>query len=67
MTIQEFDNTAFRAGMEVVIHSRLLGTIQREIATVDFDQALIGVRREYDDDDEQFVWYRCENCDIVVP
>ncbi len=67
MTIQEFDNTAFHAGMEVIIHSRRLGTIQREIATVDFDQALIGVRREYDDDDEQFDWYRCENCDIVVP
>lgn len=67
MTIEEFNNTAFHAGMEVVIHSRLLGTIQRMVATVDFDQALIGVCIESDDDDEQLVWYRCENCEIVVP
>ncbi len=63
MTIEEFNNTKFYAGMEVVIHSKLYGSIQRPIASVNFDQALIGI--ETDNDDEQLDWFRCENCDIV--
>lgn len=63
MTIEEFNNTAWHAGMEAVIHSEAYGTIQRPIASVNFDQALIGI--ENDTDDEQLDWFRCENCDII--
>ncbi len=63
MTIEEFNDTEWHAGMEVIVHSGQYGSIQRPIASVKFDQALIGI--ETDDDDDQLDWFRCENCDIA--
>lgn len=64
MTIEEFNNTKWHYGMEAVIHSKMYGTIQRPIARVNFDQALIGIATD-DDEDLQLDWFRCENCDII--
>lgn len=64
MTIEEFNNTKWGAGMEAVIHSKAYGTIRRPIVSVDFDQALIGFATD-DEDDEQLQWIRCENCEII--
>lgn len=64
MTIEEFNKTKWHAKMEVVIHSHAYGTFQHPIVSVDFDQALIGIATD-DEDDEQLQWFRCENCDLV--
>jgi len=66
MTIEEFNNMRFCAGMKALVHSKMIGDFEADIATVDFDQALIGIRIG-DDEDDQFSWYRCENCDLVEP
>lgn len=63
MTIEEFNNTKWHAGMEAVIHSSAFGSFQRPIASVNFDQALIGIRP--DNADDELDWFRCENCDII--
>lgn len=69
MTIEQFNNTRWGAGMRV--HCNPMG-IQYEsyvadVVSVDFDQCLIGVMRNPESDDEDIRWYRCENCEIVNP
>ncbi len=64
MTIEEFKNTRWRIGMEVILHSKQYGSFQRPLASVNFDQALIGIEPDYDDDD-QLDWFRCENCGLI--
>jgi len=59
MTIEEFDNTKFGARMIATIGDR-----RYDIASVNFDQRLIGVV-SYGDPDE-IDWYRCENCEVSV-
>ncbi len=57
MTIEEFDKTKFDAGMSFMIKGRM-----HDIASVNFDQKLIGV--ENYSDPEEIDWYRCENIEL---
>lgn len=36
-----------------------------DVVSVNFDQALIATADEDSDDTESWLWYRCENCEIV--
>lgn len=56
MTIEEFDNFKFHAGMVVKYQERLYA-----VASVDFEERLMGL----DDPEIQDVrWKRCENCTL---
>lgn len=54
MTIEEFDNMRFGAGMYAIIKG-----LRHSVVSVNLDQKLIGVV-EYGDTSEIY-WYRCEN------
>lgn len=66
MTIEEFSQTRFHAGMKV----RYKGEI-RDLVSVDFEENLIGIESEEIECEEcghveigiQMV--RCENCDLI--
>lgn len=67
MTIQEFDKTGFKAEMK----AKYKGEI-REIATVDFEEKLIGfedqTEKVFDKEGEELAvinWVRCENCELI--
>lgn len=57
MTIEEFNNTSWGAGMKI----RYCKDIY-EVGSVDFEEKLIGYITEID---ECYSWARCENCEIV--
>lgn len=68
MTIEEFNQTRFSAGM--TIHHALTDKIYH-VVSVDFAEKLIGIPvREFfvgcDEDDEDIYWMRCENCEIII-
>lgn len=52
MTIEEFNNTRFYAGMMVEVRSNIGKPMVRRLISPDFDQALIGVRLDEDDEEE---------------
>lgn len=56
MTLNEFENTAFGAGMKAVYISDVYA-----ISAVNFQEFLIELR----DDDDQCIWVRCENIELV--
>lgn len=69
MTIEQFNNTRWGAGMKV--HCKPMGVKYEpyvaDVVSVNFDQALIATSDEDSDDTESWCWYRCENCEIVNP
>lgn len=58
MTQEEFGMIKFKAGMKAIINGK-----EKDVISVDFDQSLIGL--EIEGDDENIDWVRCENCEIV--
>lgn len=71
MTIEEFENARFTAGMEVETGSAMFGTVRRPIVRLDFDQALIGITLrdeeiEDDDDERPIYWLHCEDCRLIT-
>lgn len=59
MTIEEFDIMKFRAGMNFFYHGKV-----RKIASVNFEEKLIGViEDEYDPN--EISWARCENVTVA--
>lgn len=67
MTIKQFNNTRWRAGVRV--HCKPMGMRYEpyvaDVVSVDFDQCLIGVMRNPESDDDNIRWHRCESCEIV--
>lgn len=68
MTIEQFNNTRWGAGMRV--HCNPMGMRYEpyvaDVAGVDFDQSLIGVKKDLESETEELSWFRCENCEIVA-
>lgn len=66
MTIQEFDNTRFCAGMRVEYRGK-----EYVIMSVDFQERTIGIVWDEIENDETFDvdyeirWVRCENCKLL--
>ena len=60
MSIEEFDKTSWRGGDAVFFDGEIF-----PVASVDFDEKLIGIIREIENDPDQITWKRCENCDKV--
>lgn len=66
MTIQEFSNTRFCAGMKVEYQGEI-----RNLVSVDFEESLIGIEfgeRECEECghiSSDIYWVRCENCNII--
>lgn len=66
MTIEQFNNTGWSAGMTVEYRGR-----ERNVASVNFQEKLIGLESleepDEDDPDEDlpFDWVRCENCRLL--
>lgn len=66
MTIEEFSQTGFYAGMKV----RYKGEI-RDLIPVDFEENLIGIEsgeiecEECGHVETDIQWVRCENCDLI--
>lgn len=58
MTQEEFEKRKWKAGMKAIINGK-----EKNIISVDFEQNLIGL--EIEGDDEEIDWVRCENCEIV--
>lgn len=58
MTQEEFGAMKFRAGMKALINGK-----EKDIVSVDFDQSLIGL--EIEGDQENIDWVRIENLEIV--
>lgn len=73
MTIEEFNNTKFYAGMRFLCKP-MNGEWEASaetIISVNFDQKLIATipdnRLEEDDDDpSSWNWWRCENCELIT-
>lgn len=70
MTTNELKNLSFKAGMKVkhITTNRVF-----EIASVDFQECLIGIFEEefydqqlFDKDEESIKWLRCENCVLMI-
>lgn len=61
MTIKQFNNTAFKAGMKVT-HKKL-GIVTNLIA-INFIEGLIGIKLG-DNQDCDMYWARCENVEII--
>lgn len=53
MTIEDFNNTRFHFGMMVEVRPTKGEPMVRRLISPDFDQALIGIRLDEDDEDEQ--------------
>ena len=68
MTIKQFQNTAWGAGLRVHCNPMCMQyeSYVAYVVSVDFDQCLIGVMRNIESEDEDVRWLRCENCDIVA-
>lgn len=68
MTIEQFNSTKWCAGMKV--HCNPMGVKYEpfvdDVVSVNLDQALIAVAMGPIDDAEQWMWFRCENCEIVT-
>lgn len=66
MTTEEFDSIGWGANMSVEYNGK-----ERKVASVDFNEKLIGLTSlELPDDDEDpddllFDWVRCENCRLL--
>lgn len=63
MSIEEFLETKWCAGMKVEILSGVLKGKVFAVASPDFDQQLIGCFCNPFDDEP--TWFRCENCKLV--
>lgn len=62
MTIEEFNNQGFGAGDKAKYKD---GNIYN-VASVDFEEQLIGLDIEIEGDDEDIItWVRCENVDYI--
>ena len=57
MTIEEFNKTAFGAGMEMTYQDKVY-----EVVAVEFEEKLLAYK--LNEDSEQYSWARCENCTI---
>lgn len=57
MTIEEFNNTRFGAGMK----AKYKGEVYT-IGSVDFEEKLVGI---YMPEDLETTWVRCENISII--
>lgn len=58
MTVEEFNQRRYGAGMKCLYKGQEL-----DIVSVDFEEALIGL--EIEGDDENINWVRCENVEII--
>lgn len=69
MTIEQFNNTRWGAGIRVLC--KPMGVqyepYEADVVSVDFDQCLIGVMKNPESEDEDIRWLRCENCEIINP
>jgi len=59
MTIQEFNDMRFGAGMQVQYRGKVY-----PIESIDFQEQLIAIC-ETGIEDEEFSWKRCENCELI--
>ena len=57
----EFDAHGFAIGDKIIYNN-----IQYDIATVDFEERLIGIVGEISNDAEAVTWKRSENCEFVI-
>lgn len=63
MTIEEFNQTSFRAGDKFKYHGEW-----HYLASVNFDEALLAYdESDEDGEDMQFVWLRCESIEEFKP
>tara|TARA_R100000951_G_scaffold98181_1_gene88053 strand:- start:712 stop:900 length:189 start_codon:yes stop_codon:yes gene_type:complete len=61
MKIEEFNKTSFGSGMRCIFKMET-----RVISSLNFDQALIGLKENCDGCDEGDVeWVRCENIELT--
>lgn len=63
MTIEQFNNTRFGAGDEVIYKGETWPIIE-----VDFEEALFGIPNERGitvEVADQITWVRCENCTFI--
>lgn len=58
MTIEDFDKTAFRAGMKVEYKGK-----NYDLSSVNFEEKLIGF--DVDESDDDPMWARCENVQLL--
>lgn len=67
MTIKQFNNTRWGAGMKVLCKPQNMeyDAYVEEVVSVNFDQCLIATVDNDTDDMESWTWWRCENCEIV--
>lgn len=69
MTIEQFNNTRFHAGMRFLCKpmNEEWEATEETIASVNFDQRLIATIPDNAEDKDSWNWWRCENCEIVKP
>ena len=61
MTIEEFNKIKFGAGMKAKYKDYIYG-----IVSVNFEESLLGLADDdVHDDDDDLIWVRCENAEIV--
>lgn len=60
MTIEEFDNYRFGAGMKVKYKHCVY-----DVVTVNFGERLFGLGDDSCEDDEDLTWVRCENAEVI--
>lgn len=67
MTPEQFSKTRWGAGMKVLCKPSNMKyeAYVADVVSVDFDQCLIGVLENTEDDNIR--WFRYENCEIVNP
>lgn len=58
MTLKEFNNTQFGAGMRCIYKGQT-----RDIGGVEFEEQLLGLVNECDDEERD--WVRCENIELI--
>lgn len=58
MTIQEFEKTSFGAGMKLKYRDEVY-----QLGSVDFFENLVGMVNP--DDEDNLMWARCENVELV--
>jgi len=59
MEIEEFNKTGFSNKTKIEYQNNIYN-----VMAVDFDEALIGIKR---DNDDEIYWIRCENCKYISP
>lgn len=69
MTIEQFNNTRWGAGVKVLCKPMKMKykPYVADVVSVHFDQALIGVMENPESENDEIRWLRCENCEIVNP